>query len=100
MTTTFFNALTGAQTQPLPWQKELRVGDYYEIAPLDGSTYPTIYGQILEVRDEGFFWVKTHSAWCLQGIESLLCIVEPTRKISQAEFDIARMNDWKSSEEK
>lgn len=98
MTILYFNALTSTQSSPLPWQKKLQAGDFYEIATLDGSTLPTIYGQILEVRDEGFFWAKAHSAWCLQGNEGLLCIVEPTRKLTASEFEAARKNGWISSE--
>jgi hypothetical protein len=74
------------------------VGDYYEIAPLDGSNFPAIYGQILEARSEGYFWVKAYSAWCLQGSEGHLCVVEPTRKITPAEFEKARANGWQVSE--
>jgi hypothetical protein len=94
----FFNVFTGFQSKPLPWQKQLRVGDYYEIAPLDGSNFPTIYGQILEVKGEGFFKVKAYNALCLQGSEGQLCVVEPTRKISPAEFEKARANGWQVSE--
>ncbi|MBI1793367.1 MAG: hypothetical protein HYR70_04160 [Chloroflexi bacterium] len=96
--TSYFNALTGAQTVPTAWQKNLKDGDFYEIAPVDGSAFPTIYGKILEVRDEGFFWVKAYSAWCPQGEEGLLCIVEPTRRITQEEFRAAAENNFTKGE--
>jgi hypothetical protein len=89
----FFNALTGAHVAPAQWQTKLRSGDYYVIESFT-SSLPTIYGQILKPAGKGFFQVKAYSAWCMEGQEGILCIVEPTRKLTRAEFETAREKNW------
>lgn len=92
----FFNALTGAaQVAPAKWQSQLKSGDYYVIESF-ASSLPAIYGQIIKPTGErGYFRVKAHSAWCVKGEEGILCIVEPTRKLTQAEFEAAREKNWR-----
>ncbi len=96
--TLYINALTGFQVAPQPWQKKLKAGDYYEIEPLDGSAFPVIYGLILKEICSGYLWVKAYSIWCVDGEEGSLCIVEPTRRITKEEFDMAQNNNWQKAE--
>jgi len=92
----FFNALTGAaQVAPAEWQLQLKPGDYYVIESFV-SSLPAIYGQIIKPAEEkGFFRVKAYSAWCVEGEEGTLCIVEPTRKLTRAEFEAAQKRNWR-----
>jgi hypothetical protein len=95
LTPRFFNALAGAQVAPAKWQSQLKSGDYYVIESFVPSL-PSIYGQIIKpTRERGYFRVKAHSAWYAEGEEGILCIVEPTRKLTQAEFEAARKKNWR-----
>ena len=94
MNLSYFNALTGAEVKPDEWQMKLRKGDFFEIDTGDQS-FPPIYGKILDGPEKGYFKVKAHSQWCPEGQEGLLCIVEPTRKLTKDEFESARARKWK-----
>ena len=96
--TYYYNALTGAQVAPDAWQMRIRKGDYYEIV-LE-SPFPIIYGVILEAAPEkGYFRARGYSEWCPDGNEGMLCVVEPTRKLTRREFERARTRRWKSDEQ-
>lgn len=92
----FINQLTGEWKIPEKWQIDLEVGDYYvnERPICWAGEYlticPTIYGK-LENKDEtpGYFWATAYSAWCPFGEYGLVTIVEPTKKITQEEFEQA-----------
>jgi len=90
---TYYNFLTGAWAIPYDWQTKIRNGNYYEIVT---ENLPVIYGVILEAsHKEGYFRVRAYSAWCVYGQEGTLCIVEPTRILTQQEFEYARTRRWK-----
>ena len=97
MNLSYFNALTGAEVRPDEWQMKLRKGDFYEINTGDQS-FPPIYGEILDGPEKGYFKVKAYSQWCPEGQQGLLCLVEPTRKITRDEFEVARGSKWKTCE--
>jgi hypothetical protein len=94
--TAYHNYYTGARVYPYDWQLKLQKGSYYRIV----SEYiPTIYGEILEfLREPGYFLVRSYSEWCLDGEEGPLRIVEPTRILTQQEFEEARARHWKTVE--
>jgi hypothetical protein len=93
---TFYNALTGAHVTPYDWQTKIKKGDHYEIV---SECFPTIYGVILEpFREVGYYHVRAYSEWCLGGQEGTLCVVEPTRILTQQEFEEARSQYWKTEE--
>ena len=74
----FYNMITDQLVISLPWQEELKAGDYYIIeSPLIGVQFPdlvdlqtlvnvSIYGQILDARncEPGFFNVIAYSVMC------------------------------------
>jgi hypothetical protein len=94
--TSYHNAFTGVQVYPYDWQLKLQKGSYFQIV----SEYiPTIYGVILEpLREKGFFLVRAYSERCLCGNKAILCVVEPTRILTQQEFEEARARHWKTVE--
>ena len=94
---TYYNFLTGAWVLPYDWQEQIRKGDYYEIVT---ENLPVIYGVVLEASHKnGHFRVQAHSAWCLNGQEGTMCVVEPTRILTKEEFEYARQKCWKVEEE-
>ena len=94
--TSYYNRMTGAQVYPYDWQLKLQKGSYYRII----SEYiPTIYGVILEsLREPGYFLVRAYSEWCLGGNKAIMCVVEPTRILTEREFEEARARHWKTVE--
>ncbi len=95
--TYYHNFLTGALVTPYDWQTKIKKGDYYEI---ESECIPTIYGVILEpLREIGYYRVRAYSTWCLGGQEGKICIVEPTRILTQQEFEFARTRRWKVEEQ-
>ena len=94
---TYYNFLTGAWVLPYDWQEKIRKGDYYEIVT---ENLPVIYGMVLEASHKnGHFRVRAYSAWCLNGQEGTMCVVEPTRILTLQEFEYARQKRWKVEEE-
>ena len=102
----FTNIITGEPIVPLPWQLELKPGDLYiienpSISLMGSGTINlediAVYGEILDAKNcaKAFFNVRAFSRYCPKGEEGLLCIVEPTRRITRGEFDAAREKDWK-----
>jgi hypothetical protein len=94
--TSYYNRLTGALVYPYDWQLKIQKGDYYEIV----SEYiPTIYGMILEpFREIGYYRVRAYSSQCPGGEEGALRIVEPTRILTQREFEEAKARRWQTVE--
>jgi hypothetical protein len=104
----FYNLITDQMVIPLPWQAELKPGDYYVIeSPLIGVQLPdlmdagrlvngSIYGQILDARncEPGFFNVIAYSVMCPNGEEGGICILDVTRAIDRDEFEAARREGW------
>jgi hypothetical protein len=92
----FKNIVTGEAITPLPWQEALKAGDCYIIeqpafgmlgSPMTPLVGVQVYGQILEpTKKPGFFIVQAYSAMCPEGEIGMLCIVEPSRVISEEEF--------------
>jgi hypothetical protein len=93
---------------PLPWQEELKPGDYCLIQrsligiqiPSDGNARPLadfqVYGQILDARNckVGFFNIIQYSVICPNGEEVGLCILDVKRAIDRDEFEAARREGW------
>lgn len=86
----FYNMVTGETVRPTDWQLQLKVGDFYAneagvaaYADSEGVKVigrpPTIYGEILEAAEPGFFRVKAYSVWCPEGEGGLFNICEATR---------------------
>ena len=93
---TYYNFLTGAWVFPYDWQAKIRKDDYYEIVT---ENLPVIYGVVLEAsHKKGHFRVRAYSAWCLNGQEGTMCVVEPTRILTREEFEYARTRRWKVEE--
>lgn len=94
--TSYYNRMTGAHVYPYDWQLKLQKGCYFRIV----SEYiPTIYGVILEpLREKGFFVVRAYSERCLGGNKAILCVVEPTRILTEQEFEEAKARHWKTVE--
>ncbi len=102
----FYNGITGETVSSQPWQEKLKPGDCYVIDNpaigllLEGQVMPIpdiqIYGQVLNANgcDAGFFNVRAYSAICPEGETGMICVMEPTRIISPAEFEDARRNGW------
>ncbi|HRJ59057.1 MAG TPA: hypothetical protein PLV64_22420 [Anaerolineales bacterium] len=105
----FTNLITGETVHPADWQLALRPGDLYRIdRPMLGALAAdmqgvidlmddiTIYGEILNAEgcEEGFFNVYAYSALSPVGEEGILCILDPTARISRAEFEAARAAGW------
>ena len=104
----FYNLITDQTVIPLPWQAELKPGDFYVIeSPLIGVQLPDlidvqtlvnvlIYGQILDARncEPGFFNVIAYSVMCPNGEEGEICILDVTRVINRDEFEAARRECW------
>jgi len=104
----FYNLITDQMVIPLPWQAELKPGDFYVIeSPLIGVQLPDlmdletlvnvlIYGQILDARncEPGFFNVIAYSVMCPNGEEGEICIMDVTRAINRDEFETARREGW------
>lgn len=104
----FQHIITGQLVEPSAWQQQLKIGDHYmddhavaSTADADGNMeiwgpLPTIYGRIEsdEPCHPGFFYVMAFSQWCPDGELGLMCIVEPTRFLTPAEFDAARQAGW------
>jgi hypothetical protein len=95
----FRNMITGALITPTDWQLALKVGDCYEIANSTGAVgdgvrfqifdMPTIVGELIEAAEPGYFYARGYSADCPDGEIGLVCICDPTRKLSRAEFEAA-----------
>jgi len=102
----FHNQITNQTVSSLPWQEQLKTGDYYVIENLwIGVQFPAltddypVYGQILDTRkncEPGFFNVRAFSVMYPNGLVEHMCIMEVTRVISRQEFDAARRNGWSS----
>lgn len=105
----FINFITGETVVPEDWRLALRPGDFYRIdRPVIGALARhlqgyidvlddvTVYGEILNSKDceEGFFNVHAYSTWTPIGEEGIICILEPTAKISREEFEAARAAGW------
>lgn len=93
---TFINMLTGQTVTPTDWQLTLTVGDYYRIDLRD----LTIYGHITAHKgrkDSGFFWSDGFSILCPDGELGVVCIVDCTAKITEEEFNAARLREWRAS---
>jgi hypothetical protein len=102
----FTNILTGETVTPEDWQLALKPGDYYTIesptlavagqrvGPPTGP--PTVYGRIENDEDcePGFFWVQAYSQWCPEGEFGLMNICDPSRTLTEAEFEQARAEGW------
>jgi hypothetical protein len=94
--TAYYNSYTGALVYPYDWQLKIQKGDYFRVVT---EYYPTVYGEILEAfREIGYYRVWAYSEWCLGGEEGTLLIVEPTRVLTQQEFEEARARRWKTVE--
>ncbi len=94
--TAYYNHYTGALVYPYDWQLKIQKGDYFRIV---SEYYPTVYGEILDpLREIGYYRVRVYSEWCLDGEEGTLRIVEPTRILTQQEFEEARALRWKTVE--
>jgi hypothetical protein len=94
--TAYYNSYTGALVYPYDWQLKIQKGDYFRVVT---EYYPTVYGEILEpFREVGYYHVRAYSEWCLGGQEGTLCVVEPTRILTQKEFEEARSQCWKTEE--
>lgn len=92
----YHNDYTGAQVHPYKWQLKLHKGCYYRIVT---EYHPTVYGQILETLSEkGFFLVLAYSESLPDGHKVVQCIVDPTRILTQQEFEEARARHWKTVE--
>jgi hypothetical protein len=92
----YHNYYTGVRVHPYKWQLKLQKGCYYRIVT---ECNPTVYGEILEaLREVGYYHVRAYSEWCLDGEEGPLRIVEPTRILTQKEFEEARARRWKTVE--
>ncbi len=91
--TTYWNAFTSIETKPQKWQTKLHQGDYFVIDDRIGNTI--LYGR-LESRpnEKGMFQTALFSAQATQGNSTSICIVEPTRKISEYEFEKAKKQGW------
>ena len=95
---TYYNFLTGAWVLPYDWQEKIRKGDYYEIVT---ENLPVIYGVVLEASHKnGYFRVRAYSAWCLNGQEGTMCVVEPTRiltkrNLSMQGSNVGKLKKWK-----
>lgn len=99
----FRHMITGEMVEPTDWQLGLQVGDYYrtdQSVAMVGETIfdniPTIYGHIEsdEECEPGWFLVRAYSQWCLKGELGLMCIIEPSCKLTQEEFEAARAAGW------
>lgn len=111
----FKHIFTGQWIEPEEWQANLRVGDYYRIdqpvamlAPTGNPReiqrkfqVPTVYGRLesAEGCPPGYFYARGYSQWCPTGEIGLVCIVEPTRQLTQEEFEQARAAGWPVKEE-
>jgi hypothetical protein len=90
----YYNSLTGFNIAPEDWQERLKAGDFFELEPIEGAAYPTIYGEILQGIGNGYFKAVSFSKWCPSGQVGKVCLVEPTRQISKEEFEAARTAQW------
>jgi len=94
--TAYHNYYTGARVYPYDWQLKLQKGCYYRIVT---ECNPTVYGEILEtLQENGFFLVLAYSESLPDGHKVVQCIVEPTRILTQQEFEEARARRWKTVE--
>ncbi|MCL4272057.1 MAG: hypothetical protein KJZ72_21045 [Anaerolineales bacterium] len=92
----YHNYYTGARVYPYDWQLKLQKGSYFRIVT---EYYPTVYGVILETLSEkGYFRVQAYSERIPYGHKAILCIVEPTRILTQQEFEEARTRHWNTVE--
>jgi hypothetical protein len=107
----FYNFVTGQTVTAQPWQLELKPGDYYcietpgaafidEVGVQDLGDVPTVYGRIERADDEeSFFLVRAYSQACPDGETGLMSACEPTRKLTEAEFEAARLAGWPAAGE-
>jgi hypothetical protein len=95
--TQYYNRLTGALVYPHEWQWKLRKGDHYQIIT---EYFPAIYGVVIEaLRDIGYYTAVGYSTWYPNGTGGVLCIVDPTRLLTQAEFEAAQARGWEPLED-
>lgn len=106
----FKHIFTGQWIEPEAWQADLQVGDHYYIEQPQAmllstnnpdefqSKYqtPPVYGRIESAENcpTGYFYVEGFSQWCPEGEHGLMCIVEPSRKLTPEEFERARAAGW------
>lgn len=96
----FQNLITGQVTQTTDWQLALKPGDHYIIenpkayVGTRSIPMPNVYGEIIEVADNGYCKVKAFSAFCPDGELGSMCIVDPTRLITSYEFKSYQIAGW------
>jgi len=91
--TIFYNAFTFTDMHPAKWQQELHKGDYFEVMDRIGNADP-VYGRVLTSPENGYFMARVFNIQNTDGDEVKICIVEPTRKIKESEFETARRRGW------
>ncbi len=92
----YHNTYTGARVYPYDWQLKLQKGVYFRIVT---EYYPTVYGVILEsLQEKGYFLVQAYGERYPRGRKAVVCVVEPTRILTEEEFRAASARHWKTVE--